>query len=88
MEKEKLLGVPSLLGFLPAWMVGRKTYDQSGKSVRNGAQKHTFVSDRRRKNCCGANKKNRESEELVLCGWDQGWAKGWMMVSPGGSWNA
>ncbi|GIY92508.1 hypothetical protein CEXT_584361 [Caerostris extrusa] len=30
---------------------------KSGKNVRNGARKNTFVSDRRRINCCGADKK-------------------------------
>ncbi|GIZ03095.1 hypothetical protein CEXT_629691 [Caerostris extrusa] len=38
-----------------------------GKSVRNGARKNSFVSDRRRINCCGADKKTVKVEELVLC---------------------
>ncbi|GIY18679.1 hypothetical protein CDAR_27901 [Caerostris darwini] len=61
-----------------------KTYDQSGKSVRNGARKNTFVSDRRRINCCGADKKTVKVKNSFCVGCCKGWAQGWMMVSPGG----
>ncbi|GIX94510.1 hypothetical protein CDAR_54971 [Caerostris darwini] len=95
MEK-KTSGVTSLFRILPAWMVGEKkppyyrkgsglateikTYDQSGKSVRNGARKNTFVSDRRRINCCGADKKSVKVKNSFCVGCGKGWAKGWMIV--------
>ncbi|GIX81077.1 hypothetical protein CDAR_590711 [Caerostris darwini] len=72
-DGKKTSGVLSLLGFFqPGWLGKKtppcyregsalateiKTYDQCGKSARNGARKNAFVSDRRRINCCVADKK-------------------------------
>ncbi|GIY13965.1 hypothetical protein CDAR_604761 [Caerostris darwini] len=61
-----------------------KTYDQCGKSARNEARKNAFFTDRRRINCCIADKKTVKVKNSFCVGW----AKAWMMVSPGGSWNA